>query len=154
MLAISWEEQYHVVRQGNLSTVNAIAMVNKKFLVYCLVGVLNMLYENVECHHLDGLDTVMSSCNASILDEIPNNIVKLTARNVKRWWTSHGLPYMTDAFRVELEVGMLISCCSVWRFLVLTFVSLSRCRRSVLAWVDHESLLTPEVHPRALVRTA
>jgi hypothetical protein len=88
------------------------------------------------------------------VNEIPNNIVKLTARNVKRWWTSHGLPYMTDAFRVELEVGMFISCCSVWRFLVLTFVSLSRCRRSVLAWVDHESLLTPEVHPHALARTA
>jgi hypothetical protein len=30
----------------------------------------------------------MSSCDASILDEIPNDIAKLAVHIVKRWWTS------------------------------------------------------------------
>jgi hypothetical protein len=46
----------------------------------------------------------MSSCDASILDEIPDDIVKLTTCIVKRWWASHGQPYVTDAFSIEPEV--------------------------------------------------
>jgi hypothetical protein len=104
---------------------NTIAKAKKNFLVYCLVGVLKMLHENAGCHHLDELNAIMSLCNASILDEIPNDIVKLIARIVKRWWTLHSLPYVIDTFRVEPEVGILVTCCGVWRFLVLTFTYFS-----------------------------
>jgi hypothetical protein len=103
---------------------DAIEKTNKNFLVYYLIGVLKMLQGHAQCRHVDGLDAIMSSCDASILDEIPNDIVKLIACIVKRWWTSHGLPYVTDAFHVELEVGISITCCGVWELLVLTFVSL------------------------------
>jgi hypothetical protein len=128
---------------------NVIVKANKIFFVYCLVGVMNMLYENVECHHLDGLNAIMSSYDASILDKIPIDITKLVACIVKRWWTSHGLAYVTDAFHIEPEVGIFVACYGAWRFLVLTFTSLSRCRMSVLAGVDHKLLLMPEVHPHA-----
>jgi hypothetical protein len=57
---------------------------NKNFLVYCLVGVLKMLNEGAEFDHLDGLDAIMSSCDAFILDEIPNDIVKPVMHIVKR----------------------------------------------------------------------
>jgi hypothetical protein len=127
---------------------------NKNFLVYCLVGVLKMLDENVECHHHDGLDAIMSSCDASIIDEKPDEIAKLAACIVKRWWTSHGLPYVTDVFRIELEVGIFVTCCSVWRFLVLTLVSLSQYRGSVLAGMGRELLLMSEFHPHAPMMTA
>jgi hypothetical protein len=53
---------------------SAITEANKNFLVYCLVGVLKMLNEGVECDHLDGLDAIMNLCDASILDEIPDDI--------------------------------------------------------------------------------
>jgi hypothetical protein len=79
---------------------NVIVNANKNFLVYCLFGVLKTLQGHAECHHVDGLDAIMSSCDGSILDEIPDDIGKLTAHIVKRWWSSHGLPYVTDVFRV------------------------------------------------------
>jgi hypothetical protein len=160
MPAVSWNEQYHrrnhhVVRQGDSSTIEHDCKGEQEFFwVYCRVGVLKMLPENAECHLLDGLDAIMSSCDASILNEIPNDIAKLTTRIVKRWWTSHGLPYVTDAFRVEPKVGILVAYCGVWRFLVLNFVSLCRCRQSVLAGVNHELLLMSKAHPRAPARTA
>jgi hypothetical protein len=83
---------------------------NKSFLGYCLVGVLKMLYENANCGHVVGLETIMNSCDASILDVIPEVIVKLSGHIMKRWWTSHGLPYVTNAFRVVLEVRMFATC--------------------------------------------
>jgi hypothetical protein len=103
---------------------NTITKANKNFLVYCLVWVLKMLNEGAECRHLDGLDAILSPCDTSILDEILDQIAKLMARIVKRWWTSHSLPYVTDAFHVEPEVGTSISCCGVWKFSVLTFACL------------------------------
>jgi hypothetical protein len=98
---------------------SAIMKANNNFLVYCLAGVLKMLNEGVKCDHLDGLDAIMSSCDASILGEIPDHIAKIVVRIMKRWWTSHGLPYVTGAFRVELEVWIFVTCCTIWWFLVL-----------------------------------
>jgi hypothetical protein len=67
-----------------------------------------MLYENAKCRHLDGLDAIMSSCDASILDEIPDEIARLSAHIVKRWWSSHGLPYVTCFL---YQVGGENICC-------------------------------------------
>jgi hypothetical protein len=92
---------------------STIAKANKKFLVYCLVGVLKMLYENAKCRHLDRLDAIMTSCDASILDEIPNEIARLLACIIKRWWSSHGFPYVTDVFHIEPAVRISVVCCSV-----------------------------------------
>jgi hypothetical protein len=69
----------------------SIVKVNKNFLVYSII-VLKMLYENTRCHHLDGLDAIMSSCDASILGEIPDEIARLSVHIVKRLWSSHGSP--------------------------------------------------------------
>jgi hypothetical protein len=87
---------------------DAIVKGNKDFLVYCLLGVLKMLQGHAECRHVDGLDAIKSSCDGSILDEKPNDIVKLAARIVKRWWSLHGLLYVTEVFCVEPDVR--VSC--------------------------------------------
>jgi hypothetical protein len=100
-----------------------IAKANKNFLCYCLVRVLKMLYENVNGDHLEGLEAIMILCDASILDDIPEEIVKLSGCIVKRWWTSHGLPYVTDVFRVIPEVRVVATCCDAWRLLILTSIS-------------------------------
>jgi hypothetical protein len=68
-----------------------------------------MLQEHARCRHVDGLESIMAACDASILDEVPENISKLSARIIKRWWSLHGLPYVTDAFCIELEVRLFDS---------------------------------------------
>jgi hypothetical protein len=78
-------------------------------LVYSLVGVLKMLRGHTNYHHIDGLGAVMNSCDASILDEVPDDIAKLSTRIIKRWWSSYGLPYVTEAFRIELAVRLVIA---------------------------------------------
>jgi hypothetical protein len=55
----------------------------------------------------------MSSCDASILDEIPIEIARLSARIVKGWWSSHSFPYVTDVFCIEPDVRISDVCCSV-----------------------------------------
>jgi hypothetical protein len=88
---------------------DVIAKANKNFLVYCIIGVLKMLQGHAECHHVDGLGAIMNSCDASILDKVPDDIAKLAAHIVKMWWSSYGLPYVTEAFRVEPEMRLLIT---------------------------------------------
>jgi hypothetical protein len=71
---------------------SAIAKANKNFLVYCLVGVLKMLQKHAQCSHVDGLETIMAACDASIFNEVTEDIAKLSAHIVKKWWSSYGLP--------------------------------------------------------------
>lgn len=71
----------------------AIAKANKNFICYCVAGVLRMLYENV-CGHVEGLQTIMASCDALILEDIPDEIGKPTSRIVRKWWAKHGLPML------------------------------------------------------------
>lgn len=58
---------------------DTIAKANKNFLFYCLIGVLLMLQGHAKCRHIDGLAAIMNSCDASILNEVPNDIAKLSA---------------------------------------------------------------------------
>jgi hypothetical protein len=51
----------------------------------------------------------MNSCDTSILDEVSDDIAKLYARILKRWGSSYGLPYVTEAFRVEPKVRLIIT---------------------------------------------
>jgi hypothetical protein len=92
---------------------SVIMKVKKNFLCYCLARVLMMLYENTYCDHLDGLEAIMNSCDASLLNNIPDEIVKLSGRIVRKWWSSHGLPYVMDIFCVVPEVRVFITCCDV-----------------------------------------
>jgi hypothetical protein len=87
----------------------AIVKANKNFVCYCIAGVPRMLYEN-GCGHVEGLQTVMTSCDVSILDDIPEETGKLIGRIVKKWWATHGLPYTTELFCITPEVGMFFIC--------------------------------------------
>jgi hypothetical protein len=55
----------------------------------------------VECCHIDGLGAIMNSCDASVLDEVPDDIAMLFVCIIKRWWSLYGMPYITKAFRVD-----------------------------------------------------
>jgi hypothetical protein len=83
-----------------------IAKENKNFIVYCLVGVLKMLQEHAQCPHVKGLEPVMAVCIASMFNEVPEDIAKLSARIVKKWWSSYGLPYVIETVHIEPEVRL------------------------------------------------
>jgi hypothetical protein len=66
-----------------------------------------MLYDS-SCKHLEGLQSIMSGCDALILENLPPELSKLTGRIVKRWWTEHGLPEAASHFCKEPKATM---CC-------------------------------------------
>jgi hypothetical protein len=68
----------------------------------------------MKCHHIDGLGAIMNSCDASILDEVLDDIAKFSALIVKRWWSLYDLPYVTEACHVEPEVRFLITMLQYW----------------------------------------
>jgi hypothetical protein len=97
---------------------DAIAKANKNFLVYCLIGILKMLQEHTQCSHVARVEGIMSAYDAFIFDNVPADILKISARIVKKWWTSYGLPYVTEVshFRAEVRffdsvLAFLIWCC-------------------------------------------
>jgi hypothetical protein len=51
-----------------------------------------------------GLEAIMGACDASIFDEVQKEILKISARIVKKWWSSYGLPYVAEGFRIAPEV--------------------------------------------------
>jgi hypothetical protein len=102
-----------------------IAKENKNFIVYCLVGVLKMLQEHAQCPHVKGLEPVMAVCVASMFNEVPEDIAKLSARIVKKWWSSYGLPYVIETVHIEPEVRLFgclvlfVRYCCLLRFCVV-----------------------------------
>jgi hypothetical protein len=50
----------------------------------------------------------MAACEASILDEVPEDISELSDGIVKRWWSLYGLPCVTEAFRIEPKVKLFV----------------------------------------------
>jgi hypothetical protein len=40
----------------------------------------------------------MNSCDASILDDIRDEIGKLSWWIIRKWWATHGLPYIMGVF--------------------------------------------------------
>jgi hypothetical protein len=59
-----------------------VAKENKFFVCYAVVGILWMLYDN-SCDHIEGLQSIMATCDASILYDLPEELSKLTGRLVK-----------------------------------------------------------------------
>jgi hypothetical protein len=80
-----------------LKLLATIAKANKNFVCYAVVGVLRMLYDN-GCDHIEGLQTIMTSCDASIWEDLLEELSKLIGRLVKKWWTRHDLPHVADRF--------------------------------------------------------
>jgi hypothetical protein len=97
---------------------DAIAKANKNLLVYCLICVLKMLQEHMCCFHVAGLEAIMTACDASIFDNVPADILKISAHIVMKWWSCYGVPYVTEVSHVRPEVkffdselAFLIRCC-------------------------------------------
>jgi hypothetical protein len=92
-----------------------IVKANKKIVCYAIIGVLRMLYDN-GCDHIEGLQTIMGLCDASILQDLPEELTKLMGRLVKKWWTEHGLSDVTNCFRKRQQVRIFLVCCNILMF--------------------------------------
>jgi hypothetical protein len=64
---------------------------NKNFACYAIAGVLRMLQE-ASCKHLPELHSLAASNDASLLDDIPSEVAKITSQLMRKWWSQHGLP--------------------------------------------------------------
>jgi hypothetical protein len=64
----------------------------------------------------------MSSCDSSLLNNISDEITKLSGSIVRRWWSTQGLPYVMDIFLVVSGVRVFVACCNVWVLSILNFV--------------------------------
>jgi hypothetical protein len=85
---------------------STFAMANRNFACYAIVGVLRMLQDS-GCEHLLGMQLVMSACDASVLDGLPLELMKLTCHLVRKWWVEHGFP--EDQNRLHREPEVIIS---------------------------------------------
>lgn len=88
---------------------------DKNFAFYAIVGVLRMLYD-FGCGHTEGLQSVMASCDATILDDLSPELSKRTDHIVRKWWAEHGLPVAACRLRKEPEVSISSSSCNALRF--------------------------------------
>jgi hypothetical protein len=44
------------------------------------------------CQELGRLDDLATSCDATMLEDVPEDVHKLAGRIMRRWWKPHGLP--------------------------------------------------------------
>jgi hypothetical protein len=94
-----------------------IVKVNKNFVCYAFVGVLRMLYDN-SCDHIEGLQSIMASCDSSILQDLPEELTKLMGQLLKKWWTEQGMPDVMNHFHKKPVMRMFSTCCNVLTFCV------------------------------------
>jgi hypothetical protein len=76
-----------------------------------------MLYDNC-CEHIEGLQSIMASCDASILKDLPPELTKLMGHLVKKWWSEHDLPNVANRLCKNLEVSIFSAYCDVLTFCV------------------------------------
>jgi hypothetical protein len=70
---------------------NTFVKANKNFMCYAVVCVLRMLYDS-GCDHMVEVQDLMTSCDATILEDLPPELLKLACRLVKKCWTVRVLP--------------------------------------------------------------
>jgi hypothetical protein len=63
---------------------------NDNFTVLGIEGILNML-NGEGCQELNRLHDLAASCNAAILEDVPEDVHRLAGWIVRRWWKQHGL---------------------------------------------------------------
>jgi hypothetical protein len=69
-----------------------------------------MLYEN-GCGHVEGLQTIMSSCDASILEYLPEEIEK--QRSPCEEMVGRTCPMLQSVFTPEVRI--FSTCCGVFK---------------------------------------
>jgi hypothetical protein len=103
-----------------------IAKANTNFVCYAVVGVLGMLYDN-GCDHIEGLQTIMGSSDASILEDPSEELTKLIGHLVKKWWIEHSMRHVVDRFRKKAGSERVL--CMLWCFNILCWYLLVRFSR-------------------------
>jgi hypothetical protein len=78
---------------------------NKNITGSALVGGVFKMLVVVECEHLLKLKKLALSCDASILQDVPDDIGRIAKKREKNWWTNHGLPYCMQKIEDENRVS-------------------------------------------------
>jgi hypothetical protein len=62
---------------------------------------------NEGCQELGHLRELAASHDASVLQDVPDDVRKLAGRIVQRWWKPHGLPEALH--RLETAIAVTVS---------------------------------------------
>jgi hypothetical protein len=77
---------------GKMKTVSdTVWQLNDNFIILAIEGVLNML-NGIGCQELSQLHGLAASSDASIVEDVPNDVRKMAGHLVRRWWKNHRLP--------------------------------------------------------------
>jgi hypothetical protein len=95
MLTLPWqrreEEMIYWVAGEVLIVTNTVWQLNDNFGILAIEGVLSML-NNEGCQELSHLCKLATSSDASILQDVPDDVRKLVGQIMQRWWKPHELP--------------------------------------------------------------
>jgi hypothetical protein len=69
---------------------DTVWQLNDNFVVLVIEGVLSML-NGAGCEEVSNLCRLAASNNASVSQNIPNDVRRLVGQLVRRWWKNHGL---------------------------------------------------------------
>jgi hypothetical protein len=64
----------------------------------------------VECEHLPELKKLALTCDASIMHDVTDDIIRIAKKLVRNWWTIHGLPYCKQKSEEENRVSFATMC--------------------------------------------
>jgi hypothetical protein len=80
---------------------------NKNFACYAIAGLIRLLQDFV-CEHLPELHLLAASSDALLLDDILSEVMKITSRLIRKWWSQHDLPEALHCLQKEPEVAVLL----------------------------------------------
>jgi hypothetical protein len=82
------------------------AKCNENITCYMLIGIFRMLVGE-GCEHLPELKKLVLSCDASLLEDFPEDLAQIAKRLVKNWWTKHSLPFCMQKIEEENRVSVV-----------------------------------------------
>jgi hypothetical protein len=65
------------------------------------------MLSNEGCQELGHLRELAASHDASVLQDVPDDVRKLAGRIMQRWWKPHGLP--EALCRLEMAIAVTVS---------------------------------------------
>jgi hypothetical protein len=88
---------------------DTISRLNNNFAILSIEGVLSML-NGEGCQELGRLHDLDGSHDATVLEDVLEDVHKLVGRIVRKWWKPHGLPQVLH--RLEEARIEAVSDCS------------------------------------------
>jgi hypothetical protein len=103
------DEMFDCIVGEVIAVMDTIWRLNDNFIVFSIKGVLSML-NGKGCQEMGQLHDLVGSCDAMVLENVPDDVHKLADQIVRRWWKPHG--FQEDLRRFKVTRTMTVSDCN------------------------------------------